>query len=84
MEDKLAGLARGATYLYFTEKDRVLDLGFAPLARGRALGVTGPLRDYPGLCALDVSEKFDFRVHAEYKRRFARLVPEAASVDPTA
>ncbi len=83
LEDKLADLARGATYLYFTEKDRVLTLGFAPLARGRALGVVGPLREYRGLSAIDVSEKFDFRVHGEYKHRFARLVPEAAAIDPT-
>ncbi len=78
VEDKLRDLARGATYLYFTEKDRVLDLGFALLARGRALGLSGPVRDYRGLSALDVSEKFDFRVHGEYQHRFARLVPEAA------
>ncbi len=76
VEDKLADLARGATYLYFTEKDRVLDLGFTPLARGRALGAAGPLREYRGLTALDVSDDFDFRVHGEYKNRFARLVPE--------
>ncbi len=72
-------LARGTTYLYYTEKDRVLDLGFTPLARGRALGLVGPRRDYAGLRALDVSESFDFWVHREYKHRFSGLVPEAAS-----
>ena len=77
--DKLAGLARGATYLYYTEKDRVLDLGFTPLARGRALGLVGPRRGYEGLLAVDVSESFDFWVHREYKHRFSGLVPEAAS-----
>ena len=84
--DKLADLARDATYLYYTEKDRVLDLGFTPLARGRALGTAGPLREYRGLSALDVSDKFDFRVHGEYKNRFARLVPAGTSTiaDPSA
>jgi hypothetical protein len=71
-------VARGSTFLYFTEKDRVLDLGFTPLARGRALGFAGPREAYGGLTALDVSEQFDFFVHGEYKIRFYRLVPEAA------
>ncbi len=76
--EKLASLARGATYLYYTEKDRVLDLGFTPLAGGRALGYSGPRNAYAGLTALDVSEHFDFFVHGEYKARFGKLVPESA------
>ncbi len=72
--DKLSSLARGATYLYYTEKDRVLDLGFTPLARGRALGYCGPRNAYAGLTAVDVGEHFDFFVHGEYKSRFERLV----------
>jgi hypothetical protein len=76
--EKLGSLARGTTYLYYTEKDRVLDLGFTPLARGRALGYSGPKQDHVGLVALDVSEQFDFFVHGEYKARFGRLVPESA------
>jgi hypothetical protein len=76
--EKLAGLARGSTFLYYTEKDRILDLGFAPLARGKALGFAGPCKAYRRLTALDVSEQFDFFVHSEYKLRFCRLVPEAA------
>ena len=76
--EKLACLARGSTFLYYTEKDRVLDLGFTPLARGRALGFAGPREAYRRLTALDVSELFDFFVHGEYKLRFYRLVPEAA------
>jgi hypothetical protein len=73
--DKLSGLARGPTFLYYTEKDRILDLGFTPLARGRALGFSGPRRTRQRLVALDVSESFDFWVHGEYKHRFHRLVP---------
>ncbi len=76
--EKLAGLARGSTFLYYTEKDRVLDLGFTPLARGRALGFAGPREAYRRLTALDVSELFDFFVHGDYKLRFCHLVPEAA------
>jgi hypothetical protein len=76
--EKLPFLARSATYLYYTEKDRVLDLGFTPLARGRALGYSGPRKAYAGLTALDVSEHFDFFVHGEYKMRFGQLVPEVA------
>lgn len=75
---KLPLLAQRATYLYYTEKDRVLDLGFTPLARGRALGYTGPGESYAGLTALDVSEQFDYFVHGEYKTRFAQLVAETA------
>lgn len=75
--ERLSDLARERAFLYFSGKDRVLDLGFAPLARGRALGFRGPRRDYSRLLALDVSEHFDFWVHAEYKRRLAELVPEA-------
>jgi hypothetical protein len=76
--EKLAALARGSTFLYYTEKDRVLDLGFTPLARGRALGFAGPREAYRRLTALDVSDQFDFFVHGEYKLRFCRLVPQAA------
>ena len=72
--DKLGSLAREATYLYYTEKDRVLDLGFTPLARGRALGYSGPRKAYQGLTAVDVGEHFDFFVHGEYKSRFEQLV----------
>lgn len=79
---KLPSLARGTTYLYYTQNDRVLDLGFTPIARGRALGFAGPQESYPGLVALDVSEQFDFFVHGEYKTRFAALVPEAARRGP--
>ena len=76
--EKLQGLARERTYLYYTNKDRVLDLVFPPLARGRALGLTGPHRDYDRLVAVDVGEHFGFRVHGEYKNRFAMLVSRSA------
>ncbi len=79
---KLAALAREQAFLYYTGKDRVLDLAFTPLARGRALGFSGPRRDYDGLTALDVSGHFDFRVHGEYKNRFAKLVPAPAERPP--
>ena len=71
---KLPRLAREQTFLYHTHKDRVLELGFAPLARGRALGQTGPSRAYAGMSALDVGGHFDFWVHNEYPKRFASLV----------
>jgi hypothetical protein len=80
--DRLGGLARGRTCLYFTPKDRILDLGFTPLARGRALGWAGPRSGYEGLEAVDVSERFDFWVHWEYKRRLAGLVPGGRSGPP--
>ncbi len=73
--EQLPRLARQGTCLYHTEKDRALDLAFTPLARGRALGFCGPRRGYGGLTAFDVSEHFDFWVHAEYKNRLARIVP---------
>ena len=74
--EKLSALAQERTYLYYTKKDRVLDLVFTPLARGRALGFTGPHGDHDRLVAVDVSEHFDFRVHGEYKNRFSMLVPK--------
>ncbi len=74
----LQGLARERTWLYYTPRDRVLDLAFPALARGRALGCVGPGRDYEGLTALDVGDAFDFWVHNEYPRRFAQLVPPPA------
>jgi hypothetical protein len=79
--DKLTALAREQAYLYFTDKDHLLELAFTPLARGRALGSVGPQRDYRGLTAIDVGEHFDFWVHGEYKSRFGRLVPDAAIVE---
>lgn len=73
--DKLDALARGRTWLYYTRKDRVLDLAFTPIARGRALGLVGTEREYADLAAVDVGGDFDFWVHAEYARRLAQLVP---------
>jgi len=73
--DKLDALARGRTWLYYTRKDRVLDLAFTPIARGRALGLVGTENDYAGLSAIDVGPDFDFWVHGEYARRLAVLVP---------
>jgi len=75
--EKLSALAQERTYLYYTNKDRVLELVFTPLARGRALGFTGPQRDYDRLVAVDVGEHFDFRVHGEYKNRLPMLVPKS-------
>ncbi len=72
---RLPRLARESTRLYYTARDRVLDLAFTPLARGRALGFSGPQTRYAGLTALDVSDRFEFWVHGEYKNRFADLVP---------
>jgi hypothetical protein len=77
----LEGLARERTFLYFTEKDRLLDLAFTPVARGRALGFVGPKREYAQLTAIDASDHFDFWVHGEYKNRFSALVP-AKGDDP--
>jgi hypothetical protein len=73
--EKLDSLARERTYLYFARTDRVLDLAFTPLARGRALGLVGPGRDYAGLVPVDAARAFDFWVHGEYKNRLSRLVP---------
>jgi hypothetical protein len=77
--EKLSALAQERTYLYYTRKDRVLELVCTPLARGRVLGFTGTHRDYDRLVDIDVSEHFDFRVHGEYKNRFAMLVPRSAA-----
>ncbi len=76
---KLAGIARERAYLYYTEKDRLLDLAFTPVARGRALGFNGPSSTYAGLLPIDVSEHFEFWVHGEYKNRLDRIVPDPAS-----
>jgi hypothetical protein len=76
--EKLSALAQERTYLYYTNKDRVLELVFTPLARGRALGFNGPQRDHDRLVAVDVGEHFDFRVHGEYKNRLSMLVPKRA------
>ena len=81
--DKLSGLARELTFVYFTDKDRLLDWAFTPIARGRALGFSGPREAYDAVVPIDVSEHFDFWVHGEYKNRFCRLVPAASSVGGT-
>ncbi len=79
--DKLGGLALERTWLYYTRKDRVLDLAFTPIARGRALGHTGPENPPPDLLAIDVGEHFDFWVHGEYSRRFDRLAAAPGQQD---
>lgn len=76
--DKLHGLAREETYLYYTNLDQVLDVSFRVISQGRAIGAAGLEMDYEGLTALDVSHAFDFWVHTEYKKRFgdiAQLAP---------
>jgi hypothetical protein len=79
VSDKLSALAKERSWLYFTDRDRLLELAFTPLARGRALGSIGPQRDYRGLRAFDVGAHFEFWVHGEYKNRFAQLVSAARS-----
>ncbi len=72
--DDLADLAGDRTYLYYASNDLVLGLAFPILAWDRPLGVAPPEGDYPGLEAIDVSGHFGFRVHGEYKNRFADFV----------
>ena len=71
---KLEGSAQEQSYLYFTPHDLVLESAFRIMARGRALGSTGPQSSYQGLIAVDVSEHFEFFVHTEYKNRLERFV----------
>lgn len=70
---QLPHLAQQHTYLYYTAKDLVLQAAFTVMARGRALGAAGLRGSYAAVTAIDVSEHFDFRVHGEYKHRFAEL-----------
>ncbi len=70
---KLAGLARGSTYVYYCKSDAVLDVGFRLVARGRAVGSKGLTGGYAGMSAVDVSEHFGFWVHPEYKNRFSQF-----------
>lgn len=79
VEGQLADLARERTYLYYSSNDLVLSVAFPLVAWERALGVTPPVSDYAGLQAIDVSEHFGFRVHGEYKNRFADF---AATPEP--
>jgi hypothetical protein len=69
----LQRLARERTVLYYAPTDLVLRTGFALLSGGPALGVAGPADEYDGMVAVDVSERFDFWVHGEYKRAFGEI-----------
>ncbi len=71
--DRLARLGRRGAWLYHARNDLVLETGFRALSFGRALGAVGPVRDHPGLEAVDVSDRFGFWVHHEYKRRFSEF-----------
>lgn len=71
VQEELASLARDGTYIYYSSNDLVLSLAFPIVAWDRALGVAGPRGQYAGLDAIDVSDHFGFRVHGEYKNRFA-------------
>lgn len=78
VELELENLARERTHLYFTPADLVLRTGFkllsgSGLSGGDAIGASGIEGSYEGLDAWDVSEDFDFWVHAEYKRIFGRI-----------
>jgi len=75
LEDRLSGLARRRTHLYFNPYDPVLAVGFRALAMRSALGSVGPRRDYPGLVSIDASTCLGgLRAHGEYKHRLAELV----------
>ena len=80
MAEKLSSLARETTYLYYAPADLVLGVPFPLIAWDRPLGVVAPQGEYAGLTAVDVSSHFGFRVHGEYKNRFADFGgrPEAA------
>lgn len=71
VRDLLPDLAADRTYLYYASNDLVLNFAFPIVAWDRPLGVVPPSGDYPGLEAIDVSDHFGFRVHGEYKNRFA-------------
>ncbi len=73
MAERLPGLARESTRLYFTLRDLVLEAAFRTMSGGRALGAVGPTTAYSGLTAVDVSDQFGFWVHHEYARHFARI-----------
>ena len=79
VSDKLGSLAREKTYLYYAPGDLVLSVAFPLIAWDRPLGVAAPQGEYAGLTSIDVSPHFGFRVHGEYKNRFADFVghPEA-------
>lgn len=81
VSERLPDLAREQSTLYFTPKDLVLEGAFRLMARGRALGSAGPSRDYSGLLAIDVSDRFEFFVHTEYKNRLDALVPGTGPQD---
>ncbi len=74
VREQLTSLASSQTYLYYSSNDLVLGLAFPIVAWDRPLGVTPPEGEYAGLQAIDVSEHFGFRVHGEYKNRFADFV----------
>lgn len=71
VEASLQRLARERTYLYHCASDLVLGLAFPVVAWDRALGSAGPRQRYTGLESVDVGSHFGFRVHGEYKNRFA-------------
>jgi hypothetical protein len=73
----LQRLARERTYLYHCACDLVLGLAFPVVAWDRALGSAGPRQRYAGLESVDVGSHFGFRVHGEYKNRFADFAVRA-------
>ena len=77
VEASLQGLARDRTYLYHCASDLVLGLAFPVVAWDRALGFAGPRQRYTGLESVDVGSHFGFRVHGEYKNRFADFAVRA-------
>ncbi|MBM4268314.1 MAG: hypothetical protein FJ144_17180 [Deltaproteobacteria bacterium] len=78
--EHLDDLAREKTYLYFSSNDFVLGLAFPLFAWDRALGSVRPAGEYAGLEVIDVSRHFGFRVHAEYKHRFAEFAARHAEL----
>lgn len=75
-------LAKVQTFVYYCERDWVLEPWFRIAHSIPAVGAVGLQRKYIGLTAVNVDKHFDTLVHFEYKRKFHEFAKDGYASGP--
>jgi hypothetical protein len=71
--DDLHDISKEGAYVYFCDRDLILSVASKLFLEGPALGLSGPSQIWKGLTPIDVSDKFGFFVHREYRNSFHKI-----------
>jgi len=71
----LDGLCAGTTYLYYCQRDFILNTVYQLLHDTDIIGANGVKNFYARLVTIDCDSFFDTLVHNQYRNEFHRIVP---------